>query len=127
MDSIFSLEGRLNRGRYFGRMLAIAILTQIVAFLAGLFLGATMGNDAQQTASVIGGIIGLVGTVVMAFQVVKRLHDLGRPGTHYWLLLIPFYNIYLALMLLFKKGEERVNQYGEDPLAVRSQSVVAGS
>ena len=39
-----------------------------------------------------------------AFFIVKRLHDLGRPGFHYWLLLIPIYNFYLALVLLLKRG-----------------------
>ena len=53
----------------------------------------------------------------MAFEVVKRLHDLDRPGTHYWYLLIPFYNIYLGLLLLFKRGTSGCNQYGDDPLA----------
>jgi len=53
----------------------------------------------------------------MAFAAVKRLHDLERPGAHYWLLLIPVYNIYLALVLLFKRGTSGPNRYGDDPLA----------
>jgi hypothetical protein len=34
----------------------------------------------------------------------RRLEDLGRPRSHFWLLLIPFYNIYLGLLLFFKPG-----------------------
>ena len=60
--------------------------------------------------------IALAGAVVAAFQAVKRLHDLGRPGWHYWLLLIPLYNIYLAIVLLFVKGTPGTNPYGVDPL-----------
>jgi uncharacterized membrane protein YhaH (DUF805 family) len=62
-------------------------------------------------------IVSIPITVIAAFPVVKRLHDLGRPGTHYWLLLIPLYNIYLGLVLLFQKGNNGENIYGPDPLA----------
>jgi hypothetical protein len=34
----------------------------------------------------------------------RRLEDLGRPRWHFWLLLIPFYNIYLGLVLLLLPG-----------------------
>ena len=54
--------------------------------------------------------------IINAFAAVKRFHDLDRPGTHYWLLLIPFYNIYLGLVLLFEKGTVGDNKYGPDPL-----------
>lgn len=48
---------------------------------------------------------------------IQRLHDLNRPGSHWFLLLIPFYNIYLGLLLSFKKGTVGPNRFGEDPLA----------
>jgi uncharacterized membrane protein YhaH (DUF805 family) len=81
-----------------------------------------LSTDGYRTGNVkmallflfIGGI-GL--TVVYAFQTVKRLHDIDRPGTHYWLLLIPIYNIYLSILLHFKKGTEGPNAYGPDPLS----------
>ncbi len=48
--------------------------------------------------------------------VVSRLHDLGRPGYHYFLSWIPLYNLYFAVVLLFKKGEDFDNKYGADTL-----------
>jgi uncharacterized membrane protein YhaH (DUF805 family) len=111
--NLLSMEGRLNRAAYFGRALAISA----VMMLIGAAMGATMGQDAAREPA---GGVGLAGTVVIAFQAVKRLHDLDRPGTHYWLLLVPFYNIYLSLILLFKKGTDGSNRYGPDPLAPRS-------
>ena len=47
----------------------------------------------------------------IALQAVKRFHDLDRPGTHFWLLLIPIYGIYIGLLLLFKKGTEGPNRF----------------
>jgi uncharacterized membrane protein YhaH (DUF805 family) len=49
----------------------------------------------------------------------RRLHDLDRLGSHYWLLLIPFYNLYLGCVWLFKKGTARRHLYGPDPLSQR--------
>ena len=34
---------------------------------------------------------------------------------HYWLFFVPFYNIYLGLVLLFTRGVQGNNQYGPDP------------
>jgi len=62
-------------------------------------------------------IIVIGGTIIIAFQVVKRLHDIEKPGSHYWLLFIPIYGYFLAFILLFKKGTPGDNMYGPDPLA----------
>lgn len=45
---------------------------------------------------------------------VRRLHDTGHSG---WWMIVPFYNIYL----LFKKGDEGYNEYGEDPIVCGNQ------
>jgi len=60
-------------------------------------------------------VIGMGGALVQAFLVVRRLHDLDKPGAHYWLLLVPFYNIYLSILLTFQKGTTGPNRFGEDP------------
>jgi uncharacterized membrane protein YhaH (DUF805 family) len=124
MSRLFSMKGRLNRARYFGYSIAILLATYFVAFVAGMIIGimalTTNGIESAQSgttgAAVVGFMIGICGSVVIAFQAVKRLHDMGRPGVHYWLLLIPIYNIYLGLLLLFQKGDSGPNQYGPDPL-----------
>ena len=62
-------------------------------------------------------VIFLAGTVSEICVSVRRLRDLGRPGSHYFLLMIPFYNSYLGLIMMFRKGTDGPNEYGEDPLA----------
>ena len=47
---------------------------------------------------------------------VKRLHDLDRPGWHWWLMLVPLVNLYIGAILLFAKGTVGHNQFGRDPL-----------
>jgi uncharacterized membrane protein YhaH (DUF805 family) len=46
---------------------------------------------------------------------VRRLHDLGRSGWQFWLFLVPFYNIYLSLVLCFTRGSDSENEYGPAP------------
>jgi uncharacterized membrane protein YhaH (DUF805 family) len=86
----------------------------IMAAVIGLVIGAAGGTG--DTAGFLGFIIVVGVAIPIAFQAVKRLHDLGRPGSHYWLFLIPFYGIYLCFVLLFKKGTDGSNPYGPDPL-----------
>ncbi len=117
MNGLFSMHGRLNRAKYFWRTLLISMSVTIVAVVAGFLLGVIMGENAEPAALLVGVILGVAGDVAMAFEAVKRLHDLDRPGAHYWLLLIPVYNIYLALVLLLKRGTSGPNRYGDDPLA----------
>jgi uncharacterized membrane protein YhaH (DUF805 family) len=117
MSGIFSMEGRYNRAKYFWTSLGIEVVMYVLSFVLGLIVGSSRGS--ANTAQVLSLFISIPAAVILAFQVVKRLHDLGRPGSHYWLLLIPFYNFYLGLVLLFKKGDEGENKYGPDPLAGR--------
>ncbi len=118
---LFSMEGRYNRARYFWTAAAIWMVLQIFGIALGvaISLSADDAESARAAAGQIGCLLGLAAAAVIAFPAVKRFHDLNRPGTHYWLLLIPIYNIYLALLLLFKRGTEGENLYGPDPLAGR--------
>jgi uncharacterized membrane protein YhaH (DUF805 family) len=118
MSSLLSMEGRLNRAAYLGRVAAIAAVAMLASVVTGFLIGTTLGAGAEQTARIAGAIIGLACTVLTAFQAVRRLHDLDRPGIHYWLFLVPFYNFYLSILLLFARGTDGPNQYGEDPLSV---------
>ena len=47
----------------------------------------------------------------------RRLHDFNKSGWWSILTLVPFLNVILALVLIFKKGQTGENHYGEDPLA----------
>ena len=47
---------------------------------------------------------------------VRRLHDIGKSGWFYWIILIPFVGAILMIIWLCKKGTEGENEYGFDPL-----------
>jgi len=114
MGKLFSMEGRISRQQYFLWTIAVVVVTYVVAFVVGFVTGATGGTT--EGAGVLGFIIGTVGAIVQAFLVVRRLHDIGKPGWHYWLFFIPLYNIYLGLILLFTPGDSGTNEYGANPV-----------
>ena len=109
---LFSFRGRANRWWHFWHTLLDGIvvmgLIAMVVTLAGI-------------VGVVPMIVPFLGIVVAAVVTqiaiaVKRLHDLGRPGRHWWLLVIPIYNIYFALVLLLQRGTIGPNRFGPDPL-----------
>lgn len=111
MSNFFSFEGRINRAKYFLYLVLINL-----AILITFILLKTLVNTNSAIVNIIIIIVCIVSAVKSACVTVQRLHDIERPGTHYWLLLIPIYCIYLKLILLFKKGTDGLNEFGYDPL-----------
>ena len=115
MSALLSMEGRFNRSKYVVTAAVVTAITYAIAFAIGLVMAVLgLGEDL---AGVVGGVVGVMGQIVLAIVCVKRLHDLDRPGWHFWLLLVPLYNIYLSFVVLFGKGTEGSNQFGADPVA----------
>jgi len=113
MKELFSMQGRFNRQKYLITGIIITLVMYALGFGIGFAIGMA-GMDAAVATSV-SYLVSFVGIVIWSFLVVKRLHDLGKPGWHYWLMYIPLYNVYLGLVLLFTKGTAGPNTYGEDP------------
>ena len=109
---LFSFEGRVNRGWYFLHIFLddLVILGLMIVLLT---VGGVLGTPLF-FLPMIGVILGGVWAALAV--TVKRLHDLDRPGWHWWLLVIPLYNVYLGLVLLFGRGTSGPNQFGPDPL-----------
>lgn len=118
MKDLFSMEGRATRGRYFWHSLLDGFV--IMALAVAVLIVTNMGrasNDPSLLGMIVATGIVAAGTVSEIAVTVRRLHDLDRSGWHWWLFLVPLYNLYLALLLVFKKGTAGANEYGGDPLA----------
>ena len=118
----FSFQGRLNRKAYWLKgqvpLMLINFGLQIFFTLLGFLAAAGTGG------ALLGGITALV--VFLPFMIfsmwvglaisAKRFHDLGSSG--WWILgfMIPFYNIWLAIKLMFFRGTPGPNDYGPDPI-----------
>ncbi len=105
----FSLDGRLNRKPYFFGNLAIGLISSIFTFI--------MDRSDSTLISILGFIVGLALIFAGISLVVKRLHDLDKGGLLALIMIIPIVDFFFGLYLLFAKGTEGANRFGEDPLA----------
>lgn len=104
-------SGRLPRLKFFLLSLAVSIVT-------GIILAAANGREFYGTGNLSGlqAVIILLSIYPHAILGIKRLHDLDRSGWWYLLCLIPLVNIIMAIYLLFFKGSEGANRFGNNPL-----------
>ena len=119
---LFSFQGRVNRQRY----LFHVILDDLVIFtmLMTLVILAGAVGPGWILLPAIG--VAVAGIVAATAVTVKRLHDLNRPGWHWFGFMIPIYNIFLGFQLLFEKGTDGPNAYGPDPLQRHAASAALG-
>ena len=111
---LFTFHGRANRSRFWLVVVpAIALLAVYLLIFAGL--GELIGPIVL--LPMLG--IAWAGSWLGLAAIVKRLHDLDRPGWHFLLLGIPIYNLYLWLLLLCRGGTIGRNAYGPDPFLQR--------
>lgn len=113
MKSVVCFDGRIGRARYFWRSVAAAGAYVTLCLIGGLVLE-MRHETAVEGLDILSLVIFLPFEVYKASLITRRLHDIGRPGKHYWLLYVPFYGFYLSLLLLFRKGDGGRNQDGDD-------------
>ena len=105
-------DNRLNRQRFIVRSFG---LFMIVAVVAGVLF--TIAEALQSTLIYLLAIAAsLIFTIPSFMLVIRRLHDLNRPG--WWCIgtMIPGINIVFAIYLMLFVGTNGPNQYGPDPL-----------
>lgn len=119
LNRAWSANGRVGRLEMF----VIQTLLTTVAYLVILGV-ACVGALMMSVMGVVGAVVALLAlllaVLVMGYAQIcvsiQRLHDLGQSG--WWILLsfVPLVNFFLALALLFVKGNSGSNPYGYDPL-----------
>ena len=92
-----TFNGRARRSEYWYFVLFNAIISFGLDFIGGLISFGLLGT--------IYSLAVLIPSIAVG---VRRMHDVGKSG---WFLLIPIYNLILALT----DGEKGENQYGADP------------
>ncbi|MCX6092369.1 MAG: DUF805 domain-containing protein [Candidatus Bipolaricaulota bacterium] len=118
MTTFFSMRGRYRRATYFWLQLGILVVVYGVPFSLGF---AKLLPTGWPATAIFWAVL-LVGNLLSALQIVKRLHDLDRPGMHYGLLLVPLYDLYLVLVLFLRKGNARAQSIRPRPSCSASPS-----
>ena len=114
----FATTGRIGRLHYFLHSILDSLFL-ILVLLAPAWLSPTDeygGVVISDTTIILMLVLFLViiGSEICAS--IRRLHDLDRSGWQVLLLAVPVFNITLGATLVFTKGTEGPNKYGEDPL-----------
>lgn len=104
-------EGRSSRAELWYFYL-ISVLISFVLGFAEVFYKISVNTGPFNLSDLYSFII-LLPTIAVW---IRRMHDINKSG---WFILIPIYNIYLAL----QKGDSGPNRYGPDPLADTNQAV----
>jgi len=107
-------SGRIGRRSYIlgylllGLFLVVAVMLLITLALMSSFIS----SYVPKIALVIYVLLILTHQFYGVSLYVRRLHDLNKSGWYALWFLVPLVNIYWALVLLFRKGEEGENKYG---------------
>ena len=128
----FSINGRLNRSKYFTYGLAVIGLMFLSAIPFGIMLKTPMEGFGIAIYVII-----LIATIISSITIkIRRFHDLNFTGwlmipyvilltlgnmahTEEEILIFSVPAIIVELFLLFKKGTTGTNKYGEDPLRTK--------
>lgn len=110
INNLFSFKGRASRKEY---------ICKILFFIFLLFINELIEEYIDSNKSwflLITGWLFLIFTYISIFQyfplAVRRLHDFNVEGWFVLISFVPFGQL-LILWLMFKKGTDGVNDYGE--------------
>lgn len=115
-EMFLTTNGRLNRLRYFKRVLVLGVMWTVLAFA---IVAATMepsGDDISTLGYVLFAVMCLIFAVPHFMLMIRRLHDLDKDGLFVLLTLVPAVNSLFALYLLLAPGTRGANKYGADPI-----------
>ena len=108
------LRGRINRRGYISRI----ALPWVIFFIGGMIIEASEdaeGFDGADLGAVV-VLIAFFGGIIVAYCAgIRRFHDFGWSGWRFLFIFIPFASVVIALLLLFRPGEETTNYYGTKP------------
>lgn len=98
-----NFNGRVSRAQYWYFILGYVIVAIPLGIIDGILFG----------GQVLGLLLSLALLVPSIGIGVRRLHDLGKPGWWYFMVLIPLVGAIALLVLFCMKGEDKENQFGK--------------
>lgn len=121
-DNYINFKGRARRKEYWMFTLVYVIIlmgcTALDNMLGTVFMmdGGALGEISMGYGWVY-TICGLAHFLPALSLVVRRLHDVGKSGWFYLIILIPLIGIIWLLVLYCTEGQKQDNKWGPDPKA----------
>lgn len=98
-------SGRSRRLEYWTFFLANFVAAIVLGIIDGMVLG----------YPVLGGIYALAAIIPGIAVSIRRLHDTGRSGWWFLIILVPFIGGLVLLVFMFLDSQPGTNQYGPNP------------
>lgn len=111
-------RGRARRKEYW----MFVLFNVIIAFVLGLIDGLAGWTESELGLGVLGGIYTLAMIIPSLAVCVRRLHDIGKSGWYYFIILIPVVGSIILIVWFVTEGEHGSNAWGEDPKIGEVQS-----
>ena len=121
-DNYINFKGRARRKEYWMFTLVYVIILMGCTALDNM-LGTVFMMDGGALGEISMGygwaytICGLVHFLPALSLVVRRLHDVGKSGWFYLIILIPIIGVIWLLVLYCTEGQKKDNKWGPDPKA----------
>lgn len=113
-DHYLDFKGRARRQEYWMFVLINILISIALGVIDGV-LGLNFGEDGNGFLSTIYGLIVFLPSLAVT---VRRLHDYGKSGWWYLLILLPIIGWIILFIWLCKEGENGQNQWGPNPKGV---------
>lgn len=110
----FTFSGRARRKEFW----LVILFTWIVSLLlTGVDMVTGLINAIGPGVGLLSLIFSLAIIIPSLAVGVRRLHDIGRTGWWYLIILIPILGIIALIVFWCSRGTEGTNDYGDDPIA----------
>ena len=104
----FEFDGRARRKEFWYFYLFSLIVSLFIVYILGIFL-------SERTVKILDGLFSLVVLIPTLSLTWRRLHDIGKSGASFFLVLIPIVGIIILIVRWAKDGTVGENKYGPDP------------
>ena len=101
-------NGRARRSEFWWYALVAGIVSYLLAYI-GLWLGGMTGYY------VVNAIVGLALLLPGLGVIVRRLHDIGKSGWYFLIILIPIVGAIILLVWYCTDSQRTENEYGPSP------------
>ncbi len=108
-EHYLDFKGRARRQEYWMFILINTIISIVLAVLDQT-IGLTYGGNG-----ILGTVYGLIVLLPALGVTVRRLHDAGKSGWYYLLILLPIIGWIWLIVLFCKDSEHGANKWGNNP------------
>ncbi len=114
LENYANFSGRARRSEYWYFVLANLIVQISLLILFAVFAAMDLAGVGMIFYGIL--ILYALGMFIPSLAVaVRRLHDVGKSGTFYFIGFIPFIGPIWLLVLFGTEGDNGTNKYGPDP------------